>query len=140
MLVSSSLLSLFENRIKSKAIFQTRMLKPKSLLDLKKNQIYGIIGGVLILILFIQINFGGRRATRLPSSGEHGDSFSDNLDEDGTQQRQQQQQAPKEYPVHVHPIEQFVPAAAYSGPLKKPLEVVDGGTVSCPERGVSLSS
>ena len=43
----------------------------------------------------------------------------------------------KEYPVRIHPVEAFVPAPAYSGPLKKPLEVVDDSTVSCPERGVS---
>jgi hypothetical protein len=100
------------------------MLKPKALLALKKNQVYALVGGFFALVLFIHVAFS-RRGSKHPIEAASSSAS-------GSEAKQQ---APKEYPIHVHLTEQFVPATAYSGPLKKPLEVV-GGTVSCPERGV----
>ena len=100
------------------------MVRPKALLSLKQNQVFALVAGVLGFVLFVQL-FVFR-------SGSGSSDSPDGASYAAVEKKQQ-----KEYPVHIHATEVIVPAASYSGPLRKPLEVVDS-TVSCPERGVSF--
>lgn len=102
------------------------MLKPKSVLfNQQKNAVFIAAGVVCLMILFYVSRITSSKSSPMETDSERGGGG------------QQQPKPAKEYPIKVHATDVFVPAGAYSGPLKKPLEMV-GASVSCPERGVSF--
>jgi len=126
------------------------MLRPKN--TLQPTVKTALIGVAALFLLYLLLSGRGSRSSSSSASSTYqrldDDDDDDNNDDDGgSDQGKSKSKSSKtsstapgavvmESPPRIHSTEAFVPAGAFSGALRKPLEMV-GTLVSCPERGVS---
>ena len=101
------------------------LLKPRNVLTQQQGKVFASVGFLCFITLwFLWRSTAGTNNNNNNTSSEN----IENIESDHIK-------PVKSYPIRTHTVDKLVPAIAYSGPLKKPLEIV-GTQVSCPERGV----